>query len=184
MLNLKIGTLCFLASISLLSNDTFATETFLIKNTLQEKCLDVSGYSGGKGQNVQLYHCDGYSDQRWYFADQFGNPVSIDIVESNSSFGANFYNLRNVKSNLCLDISGHGGWQNDNAKIWTCESNTDQLWRAEWTSYHGNMILKNGKRLNILDVAGTSGNSGNNVQLWGYDDNPDQYWYFSDIKNN
>ena len=141
-----------------------AKETFLIKNSLQDKCLDVSGYSGGKGQNVQLYHCDGYDDQRWYFADVNGNPIS----NPSTLVTAGYSYIRNVKSNLCLDVSGHLGLQNDNVKIWTCEggiNSSDQEWSLP-SQADDSKYIYNGKG-KCLDVSGTSGSSGKNGQLWG-----------------
>lgn len=142
-------------------------------------CLDVSGYSGGKGQNVMLYQCDGYNDQRWYFADVYGNPISIAQARNSS------YYIRNVKSNLCLDVEGHAGWRNDTVQIWTCEAGAeaaDQRWNVNMDPGSSGPIT-NGTRGNCLDVAGTSGGSRNNVQLWTCEGYSDQYWYLSDIQN-
>ena len=172
MLNIKI---ILLISIITFSANSIAIDTFTIKNTLQDKCLDVSGYSGGKGQNVMLYHCDGYDDQRWYFADESGNPISISDADGS------FYTIRNVKSNLCLDVSGHLGLQNDTVKIWTCESGylaADQKWKVYVNSIH---FIYNGMG-KCLDVAGTSGSARNNVQLWGCVGNTDQNWYLDDYE--
>lgn len=168
-------------SILIGSSSLYAAESFTIVNALQGMCLDAKGYSASKGTQVMLYTCDGYDDQRWYFSDYYGNPVSL----SNARY--NYYYIRNVKSGLCLDVAGHSGWSNDNVKIWTCEApsrdSDDQRWKMpHYPGDTGNIL--NGKRGRCLDVAGTSGGSRNNVQLWTCEGYSDQFWFINDIRYN
>ncbi len=177
--------LTLLSCIALPSQSAMAVETFEIKNTLKHMCLDIAGYSGGKGRNAQLWDCQNLDDQRFYFADVYGNPVRIQDAKNN------YYFLRNAKSDLCLDVAGHGGWENDTVQLWTCEGAYafDQQWKIEFAPYEGPyegsevILLRNGARNKILDVGGTSGSKKNNVQLWTYRGYSDQYWYFANIRN-
>jgi hypothetical protein len=164
-----------------LSNIVSAAETFTLTNAQKGMCLDAKGYSAKKRTSVQLYHCDGYDDQRWYFANEFGQPVSL----SQARLG--YYNIRNVKSNLCLDAKGHTGSKDDSVIIYTCEPpsyrSEDQTWKLEaWPGNAGNVL--NGAKNRCLDVGGTSGGAGANVQLWTCEGYEDQFWTVTDIEYN
>jgi hypothetical protein len=190
-------TTSLLLSFQFASADTFSATTFELRTTVQNKCLDVSGYSGKKGQNVQIYNCDGHQDQRWYFYDpRTKTPITYGTF---LKYGMSLIEIRNAKTGLCLDIQGYDGEKNDTAMIWNCGDGLDQTW-AVWSSWErvapvaplaGSVFrLRNmlqqpryNRPYTCLDVAGTSGASGNNVQLWDCDDFPNEDDMFWKIEN-
>lgn len=194
---LKIATLLLLTTSSV-SAQTFLATTFEIKTTVQGKCLDVSGYSGGKGHNVQIYNCDQYQDQRWYLYD----PVAENVLNPFNVDDNDIFEIRNAKTGKCLDISGYEALSNSTAQIWDCEHAFDQWWSfsnilsagySPVSSFETGATFQLLNQRNVyygsyrcLDVAGTTGSSGNNVQLWtclspSHSNGPDQVWTTDNI---
>lgn len=179
---------------------TQIVETFKLVTDVQSKCLDIAGYAGGKDRNAQIWHCDGYNDQRWFITDLSHYPIplsGLDIeLEAHSLQGK--YLIKNAKSGLCLDIEGYDGYSNDSAQLWNCDGYLDQEWSIELaypdpTNRHYTQPLKFvnsspaviGERAVCLDVGGTSGASGNDVQLWNCRSphtalGKDQIWYITE----
>ena len=79
-------------------------------------CLDVAGYDGAQGANVDVFRCERLDDQRWTLAPRGG---------------ADTFELRNVKRGLCLDVKGKAGGRGDDVMLWACDGGQDQLWRWE-----------------------------------------------------
>lgn len=153
-------------------------ETFNLVNSTQNMCLDVTGYTGGKKRNVQIYHCDGGPDQRWYFTTTSHVPVALKDTKPNQR-----YYIKNAKSNLCLDIEGYSGGKDKTAMMWDCQSQVDQHFYSskKLTEDSYGITFRNAKKSLCLDVGGSSGKSGENVQLWSCSYNTDQKW---SIENN
>lgn len=132
-------------------------DMFLIKNVKNNLCLDVKGYEAKPRDNVMLYYCDNYSDQKWYLDGKM---------------------IRNAHSGLCLDVKGYDGKSRDNVMLYECDHFPDQEWLIE------NDLIKNQKKGLCLDVKGYDGELKNNVMLYRCDHFPDQEWYMVPVINN
>jgi len=73
-------------------------------------CLDVEGYSGGKGKSVQFWTCQNLPDQKWKMMPDG--------------------RLINKQQGMCLDIKGYNGASQRNMKLWSCDFYLDQHWFA------------------------------------------------------
>jgi beta-galactosidase GanA len=72
------------------------------------KCLDVSGQGTAAGTVVDLYTCNGRSNQQWVF-------------NSNGT-------ITGVQSGLCLDVVGAATANATPVDIWTCNGHSNQQW--------------------------------------------------------
>ncbi len=64
--------------------------TVTLKEIASSKCADVSGGSLTNGTNVIQWTCSGHTNQQWAL----------------KSVGTNVFNLVNVNSGKCMDVSG------------------------------------------------------------------------------
>jgi hypothetical protein len=71
------------------------------------RCVDINGGSTANGARVQLWDCNGGTNQRW-------------------THTAN--RQLQVYGNKCLDVSGQGTTNGTAAIIWDCHGGTNQQW--------------------------------------------------------
>ncbi|WP_253780765.1 arabinofuranosidase catalytic domain-containing protein [Goodfellowiella coeruleoviolacea] len=118
------------------------------------RCLDVNGVTTMPGTQLQIWDCNGGSNQRWTrvpsgeltvysgndlrCADASGNGTSngTPVVIWNCHGGANQQWLLNangtitsVQSGLCLDLAGGGSANGTKVQLWTCTGAASQQWR-------------------------------------------------------
>jgi hypothetical protein len=72
------------------------------------KCLDVTGKATTNGALVELWTCNGGTNQQW-------------TVGANSS-------LVGTGSAKCLDDTGNSTVDGTQQEIWTCNGGTNQVW--------------------------------------------------------
>lgn len=119
----------------------------LISNNLYEihsgsktgKNLDVAGGSTSAGGNIQVYGKNGTNSQKFY------------IIAS-----GNGYVIKNVASNLVLDVESASKYDGANVRQWRANGTNAQLWRAEIAD-GGGVVLVNANSNKAL----TAENSGN-----------------------
>jgi len=110
------------------------------------RCADVTGIATANGTQLQLWDCNGQTNQSWtYTASRqltvygtkclqgagSGTPVVIwdcdgqaDQQWTVSSNGA----VTNAQSGLCLDANGQGTSNGTKVILWTCNGQTNQQW--------------------------------------------------------
>ncbi|KND28195.1 ThuA domain-containing protein [Streptomyces acidiscabies] len=104
------------------------------------KCVDA----GGTGARLQLWTCDGGTDQQWtrdgdtwrsqgrcmtVTGTADGSPVQLSACDGGP--GQNWTTgsaLVNPRSNKCLDASGAGSVDGTPLIVWTCHGGTNQRW--------------------------------------------------------
>ncbi|GAQ50433.1 ThuA domain-containing protein [Streptomyces acidiscabies] len=104
------------------------------------KCVDA----GGTGARLQLWTCDGGTDQQWtrdgdtwrsqgrcmtVTGTTDGSPVQLSACDGGP--GQNWTTgsaLVNPRSNKCLDASGAGSADGTPLIVWTCHGGTNQRW--------------------------------------------------------
>ncbi len=132
-----------------------------LQNQKSGLCLDVAGYSGGTGMNVQIYNCEDEPDQYFMF---YKNGELV-----------------NKKSRLCTDIAKYNG--HGNIAMFPCEDETDQMWLRPHQYCHGDYCsFLNKKSSQCLDVAGYDARQEADVATYSCDGAPDQRFRWVDEK--
>ncbi|WP_432921437.1 extracellular catalytic domain type 1 short-chain-length polyhydroxyalkanoate depolymerase [Microbispora sp. CA-135349] len=122
-----------------------------IKGTASGRCLDVPGASTADGTQVQLWDCNGQSNQTWTStsaqelrvygnkcldAAGTGNGAVIQIYScwggDNQKWRVNSDgSIQGVQSGLCLDAVGAGTGNGTKIQLYSCHGGTNQKW--SWT---------------------------------------------------
>lgn len=123
-------------------------------------CLDATGY-GGAGTAMDIYSCNGGSNQSYAFVNQ----------------GSNIYEIEpNYDSALCLDVQGAGTSPGTEVDVWSCSGSSNQKWGA--ISDGGNVYEfapQNATGLR-LDVVGKGTTNGTKVDVWSANGGSNQKW--------
>jgi len=72
------------------------------------KCLDVPGRATTAGTKVEIWTCNGGTNQQW--------RLNADGTVSG------------VESGLCLDVTGAGTANGTAVELWTCNGGSNQRW--------------------------------------------------------
>jgi hypothetical protein len=117
------------------------------------RCLDVSNASQTPGTQVQLWDCNGQTNQLWH----------------QTAAGE----LRVFGDTRCLDASNQGTANGTRVVIWNCNGQTNQQWRL---NADGSVTgVQSGR---CLDAANVGTANGTPVQLWDCNGQPNQRWTF------
>ncbi|MEU6539584.1 RICIN domain-containing protein [Streptomyces sp. NPDC047000] len=129
-------------------------------NNDRGQCLDGdSNTIPNDGAKVQLWACNGQTNQTWLWAPAAGQPVG-------------YYTIQNADRGQCLDGDSNT-IPNDGAKVqlWACNGRTNQTWL-----WYG-PTLTNADRGQCLDGdSNTIPNNGAKVQLWACNGWRNQDW--------
>jgi len=122
------------------------------------QCLDADATNGGNGTRVQVWACNGSSQQAWYSTD--------DGFLINGRF-----------QSMCLDADLNGGGNNGTVlQLWQCNGTSQQQW---WTRAN-DLAIYNGRFLNNFNTCvdrDTNGpDNGARAQLWQKNFQPQQWW--------
>ncbi len=120
------------------------------------KCLDVNASTTSPGTQLQIWDCNGGSNQRWTRAAS----GALTIYENN--------NIR------CADAYGAGTSNGTQAVIWNCNGQTNQQWR-----FNTNGTITGVQSGLCLEVAGAGTGNGSKVQLWTCNGAANQRWNLS-----
>jgi hypothetical protein len=75
-------------------------------------CLDADLGNGANGTKVQLWHCNGWANQQWYFR------YPSAAVQSGWGF----------PYGKCLDADYHGSPNGAKVQLWDCNQTAEQDW--------------------------------------------------------
>ncbi|WP_211370489.1 arabinofuranosidase catalytic domain-containing protein [Nonomuraea turkmeniaca] len=114
------------------------------------RCLDVSGTSQTNGAQVQIWDCNGQSNQLW---------TSTSVGE-----------LR-VYGGKCLDVYGAGTADGTGVIIWDCNGQNNQKWRL---NADGTITAVGANK--CLDVYGAGTANGTKVHIWTCHGGTNQKW--------
>ncbi|KAB8194204.1 poly(3-hydroxybutyrate) depolymerase [Nonomuraea phyllanthi] len=114
------------------------------------RCLDVNGASQANGAQVQIWDCNGQSNQQWTSTSAgelrvYGGKcldvngaatadgTSVIIWDCNGQNNQKWRlnsdgTITAVGANKCLDVSGYGTANGTKVHIWTCHGGTNQQW--------------------------------------------------------
>ncbi|WP_285786407.1 lectin, partial [Microbispora sp. NBRC 16548] len=114
------------------------------------RCLDVTGVSQVNGTQVQIWDCNGQSNQQW----------------TQTSAGE----LR-VYGGKCLDVNGGGTADGTSVIIWDCNGQNNQQWRF---NSDGTITAVGANK--CLDVPNYSTANGVKLQIWTCNGQNNQKW--------
>ncbi|MGA5818097.1 RICIN domain-containing protein [Kitasatospora sp. NPDC094028] len=139
---------------------TYRTKAFT--NNDGGQCLDGDRNTiPNNGAIVQLWSCNGWDNQSWYWTPVAGMPVG-------------YYTLQNGEAMQCLD-GDTNTIPNNGAKVqlWACNGWSNQTWL--WNG----STLRNSDQGECLDGdTNTIGNNGAKVQLWACNGWSNQSWTY------
>ncbi|WP_062431044.1 ricin-type beta-trefoil lectin domain protein [Herbidospora daliensis] len=121
-----------------------------LRGVASGRCLDVSGASQANGATVQLWDCNGQSNQQW----------------TTTSAGE----LR-VYGGKCLDVSGAGTADGTAVLIWDCNGQNNQKWRL---NSDGSITAIGANK--CLDVSNYGTANGSRVHIWACHGGTNQKW--------
>jgi len=122
-----------------------------------KKCLDLPGGDSTPGNKLQLWDCNGNSNQRWIFGS---GSWSIQYANDPSK---------------CIDISGGLMQDGTPLQIWGCNGAADQKWGYDATK--GTIYAASSADASLcMDLPGSSLNDGTNLQVWGCNGHRNQQW--------
>jgi Ricin-type beta-trefoil lectin domain len=125
------------------------------------KCLDVRSEDGSYtlGARIQQYKCK-YPDGNQYW----------DLTPA----GNGYYNVFNVQSGLCLDVTGGGTADGTPTQQWYCNNTPNQQWNLDYQGEFVRLISANSGK--CLDVRKGSHDDHAIVQQWTCNGTAAQRW--------
>ncbi|MFD5410253.1 RICIN domain-containing protein [Streptomyces nojiriensis] len=140
----------------LLNQPVRITNDFAKRPTTQ--CLDVDANGGGNGTVVQIWQCNGTTQQRWYLWNN-------GALESYRFPGK------------CLDADlGGGGRNGTKVQIWDCNNTPQQ----SWSHPSGDRAIYNARFYSggntVMDRDANVVGNGARVQLWQKNFQSQQWW--------
>jgi hypothetical protein len=117
------------------------------------KCLDVNNFTTTPGTQVQIYDCNGGSNQIWtdssgrltvysgstlrcLDANNQGTTAGTKVIiwpcngQVNQQWVLNSNGtITGVQSGLCLDVTGAGTANGTPVELWTCNGHSNQQWK-------------------------------------------------------
>ncbi len=114
------------------------------------RCLDVPNASQTDGILLDIWDCNGGTNQQWT---------------------ANSSNQLTVYGNKCLDVPGHATAAGTRVGIWACNGGANQQWRV---NADGTVVgMESGL---CLDVVGAATANGSGVDIWTCNGGANQKW--------
>jgi beta-galactosidase len=114
------------------------------------RCVDVPGAGTANGTQVQLWDCNGNSNQRW-------TPTSSKQLQ--------------VYGNKCLDADGQGTSNGTQVIIWDCNGQANQQWNI-----NTNGTITGVQSGLCLDATGAATANGTKITLWACNGGTNQQW--------
>ena len=124
-----------------------------VRAVAANRCLDVPNQSTATGTRLQIWDCNGQSNQQWTYS---------------SSQELTVYSGSTLR---CLDASGAGTANGTPVIIWTCHGGTNQKWNRNSDGTYRN--VQSGL---CLEVSGSATANGSQIQLWSCTGGNNQKW--------
>ena len=129
---------------------TGGTATGQIKGAGSGRCVDISNSTTSNGTQVQLWDCNGGTNQRWT------STAAKQLM---------------VYGTKCLDASGQGTGNGTPVVIWDCNGQANQQWNV---NPDGTITgVQSGL---CLDASGAGTANGTRIQLWSCNGGSNQQW--------
>jgi hypothetical protein len=120
----------------------------VLRGVASNRCLDVPGRSTTNGTQVEIWDCNGGTNQQWTLTSTghlqvygtncleeagttAGSKTDINACGTGTNqrwtLNANG-TVTNVQSGLCLDVTGQNTTNGTLVEVWTCNGGTNQSW--------------------------------------------------------
>ncbi|GAA3828681.1 SGNH/GDSL hydrolase family protein [Sphaerisporangium flaviroseum] len=126
------------------------SSTSAIRGVGSGRCLDVANVSQTNGTQVQIWDCNGQSNQQW-------TPTGAGELR--------------VYGNKCLDVANMGTADGSQVHIWDCNGQSNQRWRF---NSDGSITAIGANK--CLDVPNHSTANGVKLQIWSCNGAANQRW--------
>ncbi len=126
------------------------TDSSIIRGVGSQRCLDVPNSSTANGVQIEIWDCNGGSNQSWTLTSA--------------------RELR-VYGNKCLDVAGAATSPGTKVELWDCNGGTNQ----QWVFNSNGTITGVGSGL-CLDVTGAATANGSLVEIWTCNNGSNQQW--------
>ena len=138
-------------------NSTNVASSLIIMLAGTKKCLDLPGGSAKAGALLQLWDCNGHSNQNWVFA-------------------AGSYRIQPASdTSMCIDNLG-GGKAGNQLGLWQCSGNANQKWGYD-SGKHSIFLADSTRDASLcMDLPGDSTRNGNQIEVWGCNGLASQQW--------
>jgi hypothetical protein len=130
------------------STNAFGNKTYELRFVHSGKCLDAQGTSSGS--NVAQWSCHGGDNQKWRFNHK----------------GSEYYEVVDVRDNLCLFTAGGGTSNGTSFQVGTCNGTQSQLFRPVLIEGQDAYHLLHKSSGKLPDVQNASQINAANVLLW------------------
>jgi hypothetical protein len=127
-----------------------ADVTGAVRGVASGRCLDVPNASTTNGTQLQLWDCNGNSNQRWTYTS------SKQLM---------------VYGNKCMDANGKGTTNGTTVIIWDCNGQTNQQWNV-----NSNGTITGVQSGLCLDAVGAATGNGTKIQLYSCWGGSNQQW--------
>ena len=124
--------------------------TAVLRGSGSNRCLDVPGAATANGTLLDIWDCNGGSNQQW-------------TALSNGEL--------QVYGNKCLDVPGGATAAGTKVEIWDCNGGSNQL----WTLNSDGTVVGSGSGL-CLDVISAGTANGTGVDIWTCNGGSNQKW--------
>jgi poly(3-hydroxybutyrate) depolymerase len=114
------------------------------------RCFDVAGSNQAGGTAVQLYDCNGATNQQWTYTSAGELRV----------FGGD-----------CLDASGQGTANGTKVVVWPCNGQQNEKW-----TFNANGTITGAQSGLCLDATGKGTTNGTLIELWTCNGGNNQQW--------
>ncbi|WP_327003820.1 RICIN domain-containing protein [Dactylosporangium sp. NBC_01737] len=130
---------------------TQPADTFALRGTASNRCLDIAGASQANGALAQIWDCNSNANQRFTL----------------TAAGE----LRMYNGSKCLDVLGRGTANGTAVEIWDCNGQTNQQFRL---NSNGSVTAVGANK--CLDVSAFGTANGTKVQIWDCLGATNQQW--------
>ncbi|MBQ3109849.1 MAG: RICIN domain-containing protein [Clostridia bacterium] len=173
-----------------INKESDGTYAILTKASVDTSGLDVSEMSKADGANVLQWTYSGASNQKWIFekvtesstdSDDNNNSTTAPSYSSDTVKDGAVYMIKNVNSNLYLDVNEGLAQSGTNVQQWgaTFPGSGNNNWKivSSGDGYY-QLYPQIGEGNLVLDVASANAADGTNVQIWGNDQSNGKYFKF------
>jgi len=124
-------------------------------------CMDLTGQSTDLGNNIQIWGCDGWENQKW--------TIERGITIRSYNLGVNF----------CLDLQGGNTDKGTPVQMWACNGLWSQRWI--WDDWQIKLAKDPSKCLDAGEIGGGGqlfiwDCNGYDQQIWGFDGDNNQIY--------
>ncbi|WP_437666953.1 RICIN domain-containing protein [Sorangium sp. So ce1182] len=142
-----------------LAEDLSTSTTYTLVGVQSGRCVDVPGRSTADDVALDLWDCNGQTNQQFRF----------EVIDGG------YYRIRNVNSNKCLDVRSASTADGAALVQYTCHTSANQQWTV---TDLGSDTVRITSRLSgkSLDAYGAATANGTAIVQWGYSGGANQKW--------